>query len=71
MKQNRSDRALAKFEEADKYAPNWGRLHLMWGEALGYAGKKDEAQKQFALAAGLDTSEADKAELARQTQTKI
>ena len=36
-----------------------------------YAGKKDEAQKQYALAAGLDLSEADKAELARQSQSKI
>jgi len=65
MKKSRSDLALAKFEEADKYAPNWGRLHLKWGEALGYAGQKDEAQKQYALAAGLDLSSADKAELAK------
>jgi len=65
MKQNHSDRALAKFEEAEKYAPNWGRLHLKWGEALGYAGRKDEAQKQLALAAGLDLSGADKVELAK------
>ena len=65
MKKNQSHLALAKFEEADKYAPNWGRLHLMWGEALGYAGRKDEAQKQYALAAGLDMSAADKAELAK------
>jgi hypothetical protein len=36
-----------------------------------YAGKKDEAQKQYALAAGLDLSSADKGELARQTQSKI
>ena len=71
MKQNRSDRALAKFEEAEKYAPNWGRLHLKWGEALGYAGRKDEAQKQFVLAAGLDQSADDKAELARQMQSKV
>ena len=48
MPKNRSDLALAKFEEADKYAPNWGRLHLKWGEALFYAGKSDEAKKQFA-----------------------
>jgi hypothetical protein len=34
---------LAKFEEAQKYAPNWGRPHMKWGEVLGYAGKKDEA----------------------------
>jgi tetratricopeptide (TPR) repeat protein len=50
MAKNQSHLALAKFEEADKYAPNWGRLHLKWGEALYYADKKDEAQKQFALA---------------------
>jgi hypothetical protein len=34
-------------------------------------GKKDDAQKQFALAAGLDLSETDKAELAKQMQDKI
>ena len=65
MAKNRSDLALAKFEEAEKYTPNWGRLHLKWGEALGYSGKNDEAQKQFALTAGLDLSAADKAELTR------
>ena len=53
MTKNQSHLALAKFAEADKYAPNWGRLHLNWGEALGYAGRKDEAQKQFARAARL------------------
>ena len=56
--------AAAKFEEAQKYAPNWGRLHLKWGEALVYAGQKNQAQKQFARAATLDLSNADKAELA-------
>ena len=38
MAQNRSDLALAKFAESEKYAPNWGRLHLemarLRGEAL-------------------------------------
>ncbi len=43
MAKNQSHLALAKFAEAEKYAPNWGRLHLKWGEALVYAGKKDEA----------------------------
>jgi len=62
---NRSDLALAKFEEANKYAPNWGRLHVKWSEALFYSGRKDEARKQFAAAAGLDLSVAEKAELAR------
>jgi tetratricopeptide (TPR) repeat protein len=61
----RPDQALVKVEEANKYAPNWGRLHLKWGEALGFAGNKDEAQKQFALAAGLDMSVADKAEFTK------
>ena len=61
----KNQQALGEFEEANKYAPNWGRLHLKWGEALSYAGKKDEAQKQYGLAAGLDLSSADKAELAK------
>ena len=62
---NRSDLALTKFEEANKYAPNWGRLHLKWGEALLWSGRKDEARQQFAAAASLDLSVAEKAELAR------
>ncbi len=62
---NRSDLALAKFEEADKYAPNWGRLHLKWGEALWWSGKRDEARKQFVIAAGLDMTPTEKAELTR------
>ena len=63
MRKNRSDLALAKFAEADKYAPNWGRLHLKWGEALFYAGKPGDAKKQFATAATLDLSPADRAAL--------
>lgn len=62
---NRSDLALAKFEEAKKYAPNWGRLHLKWGEALLWSGDRDDAQKQFGVASGLDLTPADRAELAR------
>jgi tetratricopeptide (TPR) repeat protein len=65
MAKNQSHLALAKFMEADKYAPNWGRLHLKWGEALVYAGKRDEARAQFARAAQLDLTTADKAELAK------
>ena len=57
--QNRSDLALTKFEEANKYAPRWGRLHLKWGEALNYVGKTGEARKQFALAASLDLTPED------------
>ncbi len=66
MAKSQSHLALAKFAEAGKYAPNWGRLHLKWGEALGYAGKPDEAKKQFALAAGLYLTPGEKAELVRQ-----
>jgi tetratricopeptide (TPR) repeat protein len=62
---NRSDLALAKFEEANKYAPNWGRLHLKWGKALLWSGDKADAQKQFAIAAHLDLTLAEKSELAR------
>ena len=65
MAMNRSDLALAKFAEADKYAPNWGRLHLKWGEALFYMGEKDEAQKHFILAGSLDLSASDKSELTK------
>src|SRR5262249_15750339 len=63
--QNRSDLALAKFEEAVKYAPNWGRLHLKWGEALLYAGSREGARKQFALAASLELSAAERRALAQ------
>jgi Flp pilus assembly protein TadD len=65
MRKNRSDLALAKFEEAAKYAPNWGRLHLKWGEALLWSGDKDGAKKQFAAAATLDMTPSEKSELAR------
>jgi hypothetical protein len=61
---NRSDLALAKFEEAAKCAPNWGRLHLKWGEALLWSGDKAGAQKQFAIARGLDLTPPERPELA-------
>ena len=65
MAKNQSHRALAKFAEAEKYAPNWGRLHLKWGEALVYSGKPTDAKAQFARAAQLDLTPSEKAELAR------
>jgi len=65
MAKNQSHLALAKFAAADQYAPNWGRLHLKWGEALFYAGKKDQARKQFTRAAALDLTPSEKTELAR------
>jgi tetratricopeptide (TPR) repeat protein len=63
---NRSDLALAKFADAAKDAPNWGRLHLKWGEALLWSGDKKGAAKQFATAAHLDLTPAEKAELTKQ-----
>jgi hypothetical protein len=67
MAKNQSHLALAKFAEANKYAPNWGRLHLKWGEALVYAGHADEAKAQFSRAATLDLAPSEKSELARMT----
>jgi Tfp pilus assembly protein PilF len=63
MAKNQSHLALAKFAEAEKYAPHWGRLHLKWGEALAYAGKPDEAKAQLARAAALDLTPSEKSEL--------
>jgi Flp pilus assembly protein TadD len=63
IRKNRSDLALAKFAEADKYAPNWGRLHLKWGEALLWSGDKAGAQKEFAAASSLDLASTEKTEL--------
>jgi hypothetical protein len=48
MAKNQSRPALAKFAEAEKYRPNWGRLHLKWGEGLVHAGKSADAKAQFA-----------------------
>jgi tetratricopeptide (TPR) repeat protein len=62
---NHADLALPKFEEAAKDAPNWGRVHLKWGEALNYTGRKTEAAQQFALAARLELTPHERAELAR------
>jgi Flp pilus assembly protein TadD len=63
MAKNQSHLALAKFAQANKYAPNWGRLHLKWGEALGYAGNAEEAKAEFARAAQLDLTPSEKSEL--------
>ena len=68
MQKSRSDLALEKFSEANKYAPNWGRLHLKWGEALLWSGDKGAAKKQFAIAAHLDLTQAEKAALVAQTK---
>ena len=43
--------AAKKFETAAKYAPNWGRLHLRWAQALARQGKTAEAREHRALCA--------------------
>jgi len=65
MYKNHSDLALAKFAEANKYAPNWGRLHLKWGEALWWLGRKTEARAQLDHASRLGLSASEKSEFAR------
>ncbi|MDB5454233.1 MAG: hypothetical protein JWO33_2811, partial [Caulobacteraceae bacterium] len=57
--------AVAKFEQASRHAPRWGRLHMKWGEALAKLGKAAEAKARFAAAAGMDLKPAERAELAR------
>jgi hypothetical protein len=59
---------LAKFEEAAKDAPNWGCLHLKWGEALMWSGRRAEAQKQFEIARGLFLTPVENAQLRRMEQ---
>ena len=65
MAKNYADLALAKFADAEKYAPHWGRLNLKWSEALRYDGKRDDATKRFARAAQLHLTADERAELAR------
>ena len=55
--------ALAKFAEADRNAPRWGRNHMMWGEALMLSGRYAEARRQFEAAAEMDLSGSDRAAL--------
>src|SRR5581483_11903949 len=63
MAKNQSHLALGKFAEAEKYAPNWRRLHLKWGEAFAYVGTKDDAKSQFARPAALHLPPSEKSEL--------
>jgi predicted negative regulator of RcsB-dependent stress response len=59
------DGAIAKLESANKKGPHFADPLEMWGEALFWTGDKDGAKAQFALAARLDLSVADRAELSR------
>lgn len=56
----------AKYAEANSITPKWGRLHLKWGEALGKLGRAERARAEFRIAATLDLSGSDRAELAAQ-----
>ncbi len=57
--------ALAKFEEPARYAPHCCLLHLKWGEALEWSGKREEARKQFAIAAHLFLAPRERAQFAK------
>ena len=59
--------AAARFSVAEELAPRWGRLHMKWGEALAKLGRPEAAQREFAIAATLDLSATERAELAAQT----
>jgi hypothetical protein len=69
MLKNRSDLALAKFDEANKYVPNRGRLHLERGEALWWSGNRTGGHKQFDIASGLSLAPQDLSEVARMRGT--
>jgi hypothetical protein len=65
MAKNQTHLATAKFGEAQKYAPNWGRLHMKWGEAFVHAGKSADAKAKCAPIAQVDLTQSEKSELAR------
>ncbi len=52
--------AAKKFEQAQRLAPRWGRLHLYWGIALARQGKPTEARAKWQAALGMDLSPADR-----------
>jgi Flp pilus assembly protein TadD len=56
--------AESKFEGADELAPNWGRNHFKWAEALARSGDAQEARKQARTAARLPLTAEERTELA-------
>ena len=56
--------AADKFAAANGLAPQWGRSHLRLGQALLKLERGEEARKEFALAATLELSATERAELA-------
>jgi hypothetical protein len=55
--------AADRFSAADKLAPNWGANHLRWGEALAKLGRREDARSQLRVAARLDLTAGERAEL--------
>lgn len=55
--------AATQFMRAARLAPNWGRNHLKWVEALARLGKRAEAREQLRRAAELPLSASDRMEL--------
>ncbi len=58
--------AASKFEEADGLAPNWGRNHLKWAEALDRLGRSQSARDQLRTAAALALTAEERSELTAQ-----
>jgi hypothetical protein len=67
LDRSRGRKRRAGADPADLFLEDQRRLlHLKWGEALARQGRADEAKAQFAAAARLDLTAAERAELAAQ-----
>jgi hypothetical protein len=51
--------AIEKLKIAHQTGPHFANPLEIWGEVLFFAGKPNEANKRFGIAAGLDLSKAD------------
>lgn len=69
MKLGQARQAVKKYAEAVGYAPNWGALHLHWGETLDRLGDRAMAIEQFRRAEGLALSDADRLAVAHYLST--
>ncbi len=63
MREGDFSAAAAKFTAATALAPQWGRSHLRLSQALVKLGHDNAARKELALAATLDLSASERAEL--------
>ena len=55
--------AVRAFKAAAERAPQWGRLHLVWGEAEAGRGRSDTARALWTKAAGMDLSPTDRGQV--------